>query len=1102
MLQLILGRSGSGKTHYLRNLILKNINLETRKFILLVPEHQLFENKHLFLNVLGESFNSKVEIFSFKELIGFIYEKAKKAPPKAVSKSEQIILMSLAIREVYENLNLFKEASKQPEFTELMVSLLNKFKVWHISDFKLKHFEETATNQTDNILYQKIKKIRLVLNSYDKVVKKHTGAQLPNSNRLYGVLGENNIFSQYSVLIDGFDAFTPQALSLIEKIIIQSENCYITFPLNSLAEENTDIFSSASKSLAQIIKIATNSNVKIAPNIVLDSSKKFSNDELKILEENIFRNRRVPSDEHCNNIFLYSAQNKYEEIDFVCRRIMKLIINENYRLKEIAVVTRNPNMYKDIIDIYFKKYNLPYFIKTSATIESKPLMKFLTNTIKIILSKFSSESIINYLKVGLLKFSTEDISSVENYAATWELSADEWLTGFFKSPAGSRCAENEELNSKNLEMLNNLRQEIVEPLIELKNKVTGPSATAFDITTAIYAHIAAVGVPQKLKILSKIWSEDQMNDLADEQVKLWDILIEILDQMVVLLNGKKISLQYYYDLMTLVIKSTKLPTKQRHLDEIIISDAETFSGADLKIAFLIGATQGEFPLSPSASGIFSNDEKKQLSSAGIELPGLLEDVAINEKYLAYKSVTAPSEKLFVSWPMTAVTGEKKRESEIVKEIKSIFKNIRVNHKFSEDQRDEVFALNPAMEICAAHFHDGSRFSETLKKYYLESTSDCKNKIKSLKEVSAGASVGFKSLQKINTLLKNNLALSPSSIEQFYMCPFCFFCKYILKLKNQKLATFDSLEYGSLVHFVLENVFKNYVPEALLDMPHEKIFEIVGIYLNNYINKKFGSQNNLSNRQQYLIKRTFFALKPLIIHIAEEIKQSKFKPKEFELSISKNGKFKPLVIELENGQKVEISGKIDRLDVMEKNGISYVRIIDYKTGAKEFKLSDLEYGLNTQLLLYMYIILNDESGAGRNKIPAGILFLPARKPTFSATKNISPSKSQDQLAKKLQMSGLILNSTEIILGMEPEGQGKFIPAVVKDNEPKKSSALVSLDEMKLILKQVKGLVLDMSNEVFSGNMAPLPIKGKLDACEHCDFYPICRLNESSPVKYKY
>ena len=94
-------------------------------------------------------------------------------------------------------------------------------------------------------------------------------------------------------------------------------------------------------------------------------------------------------------------------------------------------------------------------------------------------------------------------------------------------------------------------------------------------------------------------------------------------------------------------------------------------------------------------------------------------------------------------------------------------------------------------------------------------------------------------------------------------------------------------------------------------------------------------------------------------IAEHIRRSSFDPIDYEVGFGDREKYPPIIIELDSGKKIKLSGRIDRIDALETQGGTYLSIIDYKSGTKDFRLSDLYYGLQIQLITYMDAIWESE-----------------------------------------------------------------------------------------------------------------------------------------------
>ena len=114
----------------------------------------------------------------------------------------------------------------------------------------------------------------------------------------------------------------------------------------------------------------------------------------------------------------------------------------------------------------------------------------------------------------------------------------------------------------------------------------------------------------------------------------------------------------------------------------------------------------------------------------------------------------------------------------------------------------------------------------------------------------------------------------------------------------------------------------------------------------------------------------------------------------------------------------LTGVADRVDGWEHDGKLYLRIVDYKSGAKQFSLTDVWYGMGLQMLLYLFTL--EKTGLqGRDIpiVPAGVLYVPARDTLISAGERLSDEEILKEKLKKLRRSGLLLKDETVLEAME-------------------------------------------------------------------------------------
>lgn len=467
-----------------------------------------------------------------------------------------------------------------------------------------------------------------------------------------------------------------------------------------------------------------------------------------------------------------------------------------------------------------------------------------------------------------------------------------------------------------------------------------------------------------------------------------------------------------------------------------------------------------------------------------------------ETFMAYSCMTSASEFLSVSFYSSDITGTTYQPSEIVLQCKKVFKNIIAYDKFDFDSKKEsMYALRPAFDTVADMIGKGKKVPESLLEIF-ENNPEYSAKLDSL--INAKDKVPFKIFDKKNAekLFGKNLNISASQLEKFNLCRFSYFCNYGLNVRERLKAEINPMQYGTLVHYILERFFSEYTKEEYLSLEEDKFIEIVRTYLSEYAVTYFGTEQLESNSFTYRLKTILDNVIYLMKHIMLELSQSEFFVADCELKIGED--IPSCTIVLPDGHKIAVCGSVDRVDIMQRNGVSYLRVIDYKTGTKQFKLSDILYGINLQMLLYLHSIENSDSDKYGKITPAGILYMPATVPYISADSLKSIDKLPDELNKNLKMNGLLLKDAEIIHGMDKTDAATYIPVKIKAGEPVSATSLATLEEFGKIFKKVDMLIAEMGKNIYDGNIEAKPLKGGHDSCEYCPYDSVCAYRQSSPI----
>lgn len=1086
MVYFVTGRAGSGKSHYIHSVVRQKVLDGSDKLMLIVPEQSSFAMERSLLNQLGPLNASKVEVMNFTRLLGLVERQTGKRHGTRLCDGGRSVLMSMAIESVANRLSVYKDQAHRPAFAQLMVMMQRELKVCGVSYRSLLATTDTVES---NLLKAKITETSLILNAFETIISSAYVDPLDDLARLCAHLENHEFFSGYDVFVDEFDAFTGQQLKVLDHILRQSCNCYMSLCTDSedFCDSEFELFSVINRTARNIIKIVKRRGLSFRRlDECCSNSRRFVSQELRLLEAEVFSNDRITSPPKKNtDIVIYNAQDVYDEADFIARSIKRLVLENGFLYRDFAIISRTDEYYSGILELCFQKYGIPYFGDTRENISSKPLMRFVLSSLDIVTRGFLSDDILRYLKTMLSGVAPDDIALLENYVFLWDIDGKQWLSPFTKSVYGFNGDREDSLTLLN--ELDTLRTRIIDPLSVFMESIK--AASGKEISKAIYDLLVAVDVSANLSdITNQLHSRGEIS-LAKDQARLWEVLMSMLDQMAAILGETAVTPSRYAELFRLMVLENEIAYIPRVIDQVTISTAERIRPEGIRAVFILGAAQGNFPRYPVSAGVFSDTERRLLISMGANLYDSNEKLAVTEQFLAYRAMTAASEKLYISWADTDRSGSRGMPSEIIREIVKVFPHIAIRDKHSTDMSDEIFALLPALELCAEHWNDGSRFSTTLKAYFADKP-EYAPILLALSRVSKGSSMSLECRSTRDALFSNGMHFSASSVESYHLCKFQYFCKYILCIRERKKAEFDLLTYGNIMHWLLEGVFKSHPPTKLQSMEPEALTHSLALLLDNYVTEKMGGIHDKPERLKFLLSRIVDTAQPIVSHMALELSQSHFVPIGVELQIGQNG-LAPLHLKLRDGTLVTVSGKADRVDIMREESVNFARVVDYKTGARKFNLSDILYGLNLQMLIYLCALCgNNSSGPQSRFIPSGVLYMPAISTVISEDRDTPAEKVLAKQLKKLQMNGLILDDTRVIYGMDRDAKGKFIDVKLSESGKLSGGTAVDISSMRFISQHVSDCVLSMGESLKQGDISAVPACGRYEPCEFCSYKPAC------------
>lgn len=1049
---------------------------EGRDIIAIVPEQFSYEFDRKLYNRMGPELFNSVETHSFTSLARGIFQKL--GGGEAGSYMDELMQTGLVLQAVKRAEGQLKTFSKQcgrSEFASEAAAVISVLRRSGIDSEQLLQKCSTIKGR----LFDKTSDIAAIYHQYEMLLIKHGFKDmLTDITEAAAVANGNDFFAGKTVFIDEFESFTPDQYEMLSVIIGLADEVYIAFRMESEDEPELSLFGSVGAACRKLRGIAADYHVPY-DFVHFTEQYRMKHSDLKRLSESVFRPIKAVPSGKSQHIHIVEASTPFDEAEFVCAAIKrKLQENPDMRCGDFAIVTENLADYAGILEHSMERCGLPCHIDMPKPVLHTPFMVYITSLMSLMRKREpDTELLLRCGKSGFTDCSLTELSLVENYCYVWSVDGSMWNETF---TCGEDAAETE-----------SIRQKLLAPFYALKNKCRGCS-TGAEFSRGLYSFLEELDAGVRAERLFAETDSGRQLQMKQDFKRVWDSLMDILDILAELSDGSCTSADYFTMLHSM-LKTVSHAVPPRTLDAVVIAPAGTSRLSEPRITFVLNACEGSFPKSSKGSSLFSERERLELEQQGIAIGQPPELSAADERLAVYKILSSPSDELYLCYPLKDSGDSRCLRSSITDLALSLFHNSDAMMIYCKQLPTSYFAVTKA----AAYYHYVQDFSRrdpdiaAIQKLLCEDEYYA-GRIDYLRSVHDDTDFTVRP-ELMERLTGSSIILTASRLEAFRMCPFQYFCRYAMKLYERRKIHLGNAESGSLVHACMEQLLRSMPRESFLSMTEqqlsERILRLSGEYWTDVLGGDF--QQNL--REAAALDHVNKGMTAFAMHLQQELAQSEFYPEYFEAEISgRSSDFPSPRLVTSDGHPVIIQGIADRVDVMRKGNEEWVRVVDYKTGGKKFSIGNLIYGLDMQMLLYLFAVTGDDAKLSSAK-PAGVLYLPAGIPEFTAERG-SSGGTEKALAEQYRMNGLFVDKPDIIRAMDKKLSGMFItPKLLKsgDRFDSRSGDFLSESQMKQLRRYTSDKVIETAESIYSGDASvdPLCVSGR-DACAFCSYSGIC------------
>ena len=936
------------------------------------------------------------------------------------------------------------------------------------------------------------------------------------------------------IALDGFTGFTPVQLPLILALMRAAEELMVTVTIDSAvrhrAMRESDLFKMSSDMIRDLNNIAEETHTLRRADVICDEpggdSMPGPDPRKADLEESLSKRAlsggypKAPALDFLSSHFGRPGRHVYkgemppeavrilmapgprEEAEEAARIIRRLVREEGYRFRDIGVVTGDLGGTAVRLKEAFSENDIPYFIDEKRSLLQNPFVEYVRAALEACTENYSYDGMFRLLKCGMAPFDRTAVDHLDLYAGGTGLKGKKrWRTVFIRTYRGGDPGE--------VPLLNSLREEICALLDPLSDALASRGGTVRTKCEALYRFFVASGSERKLLAMAEELQENGRGDLAREYRQVYPYVCSLLDKMVSVLGNEHIAQADFRALLEAGFAEGRVAVIPPGSDRVLVGDVERSRPGKVKALLFLGVNEGLIPKRQDGGGFFTDRDRERLLEQGIRLKATAREAVYVSRFYLYLALSRPSERLYIIWRASDEKGGSMHPSYLVDTVGGMFPGIFMEKMDGEPVEERpgaaLTALSRGLQMIGERpLTEDFRalFAWYAGRPEYREVTDCLLDAAGLRAVPERLS-----RETAEALYGRIMRNSATRLELFFRCEYAHFLSYGLKVKERPEYLFTGLDLGNIMHRSLELFVARCPAEAWdgTDDGGEDFRSLADACVLDAVKEAGGdSVLHASSRNEYQVRRMTRLMETSVRAIRREISAGDLRPSGVEQAFRSGEDLEEMKIPLPDGAMMILTGRIDRVDTFEEGRRTLVKIVDYKTGSTEFDASEVYYGLQLQLLIYLAAAMGIIRKEGKEPVPAGIFYYRISDPVVGYKPGETEEELEARVLKELKGSGIVTDDPDALARMDRElpatGKSEILPVSYnkKDQALSKASKAISEEAFRMLVRHAAEKAGEAGTRILRGGAAASPFRlGTKTGCDYCAFRSACRFDRRLP-----
>ena len=1071
-LRLLLGRAGTGKTARIVD-ALRQRQQAGERAILIVPEQYTYEAERMLADAINGLLG--IQVFSFGRLCERILSLGGRTRPLLSEQGYRMVIRR-AIDRQQSRLTVFSLAAQHSGFIEEAQSYFQDFKRAGLSPDALDALLLRLPKELP--LTEKLQDLSLLYRETEEYLNERYLSLDDAANEAVRLLPASFV-AGLPIFIDGLDRPNRQVLSLLEQMLRLCPEVTVSLRVDCASRADDELFEPEREVLRALLDVAETAGANVVEER-LCQQKDGGDPLMRHIEQNLFAYPSEPYPGEGSHLTLFGASDRRAEAESLAEAILEFA-RSGVRYREMAVIVSDLDAYAALLSRSCARRGIPVFLDRKRPLTGHAAIDGVLAALRFSANGYPANDLQTYCKSGFAPCADADAEALDLYLRRTGVRGNALLKPLTRG-APEEAAER--------------ARAAVTPALERLSKGLA-RARVSDQVRAFYAFLTEIELQRTLEERAMALGQEGRIALMQEHAQIWNQLVELLDQISEILGELNVGKKEFVRLLEEGLSGCSVGVVPGTADQGLVGDVVRTRSRRVRALFVVGANEGLLPRPQSNDGLLDDGEILELRNLGAELQKTAVERSAADRLDLYTALSKATEYLYVSYAYGDGAGELS-PSWLVERLRAICPTCQIK---TDIERSDALpdCAAEALTLFAAdlrRFRDEGKCAERLPALNEWLTGRAETRAlagRMLQESAARFGPANIRSDSAAQLYGDSVAMSASRLESFNNCPFQHFVRYGLRAEETREFTERAADLGEFYHAALE-AFVRTVNERKLDwraISDAEAFALLDDILPQVIaNHHYGIlvENERMRSTVFLLVEVVRQSALAIVH---QIRAGSFTPVLTEVRFGADAPFPPIRLALADGREALVGGKIDRVDRATILGQPMTRIIDYKTGGREFDFAGVLNGLTLQLPLYLL------AAAEQTQSRAGLYYMPILQPVVSDAEEDIEAAAQDAF----RLKGLTLSDAAVLKASDAamDGVSGILGGVRSSGENEYSGSVCSGEELNRLLEAALNKSRVTLRNMLEGEMTASPAarQKRKQACLYCDYNSICRFDASIP-----